>query len=195
MTDPDRAMVRDFIGIFSKLSDRAEAAKTSPSPSPSPTTATAPPAAPKPRLTTSERPDTATGWLELARKQPPAEAVASIREALILSPGWIDAEAALCAALAATKDAAALPACTTALEKRPDDILLLSHRSSAYVRTGRPREGLADLDKIIAKNPAPTWLRVRARVREMAGDEKGARADLERSCELGHQPTCREIGK
>jgi hypothetical protein len=190
LADGDREMVNNFLSVFSKLSDQAQAQKSAQSSPSSPSTASTP--SPSSR---ADRPQTATGWLELAKKQQPADAVASIREALILSPRWIEAEAALCMALSSARDAAALSACDTALQRRPDDIMLLSSRATARVRMGRAAEALPDLDKIVAKNPDPTWLRVRSRARELSGDEKGARLDLERACDLGHAATCREIGK
>jgi hypothetical protein len=60
----------------------------------------------------AREPATAQGWLELARTQPPALAVLSVRRALELQPGWRDAERQLCALYTVLGDpGAAAPPC------------------------------------------------------------------------------------
>ena len=59
-------------------------------------------------------PTTAQGWLDLAKTQPPADAVVSVRQALDLQPGWRAAEQQLCALLVVLGDpGAGAPPCTT----------------------------------------------------------------------------------
>jgi hypothetical protein len=137
-------------------------------------------------------PTTAQGWLELAATQPPAEAVTSIRQALALSPTWLDAQIALCASLAATKDAGALAACEVPLRRKPDDVALLASHGAALLQTGDAKAALIDLDRVVAADPDPKWRRLRARARTAAGDTTGARQDLEHACQLGDAAACNE---
>ena len=174
MNDGDRQLMGDFIHVFDKaLSSQ-------------PSTGSTPP---PPRGST---PTTASGWLELAATQPPTEAVASIRQALALSPTWLDAQIALCASLAAAKDAGAIGACDVAIRRRPDDVGLLVARGAARLQTGDPKAALVDLDKAVALDPEPKWRRLRARARAAAGDTAGAQKDLDNACQLGDATACNE---
>ncbi|MBA3500373.1 MAG: protein kinase, partial [Deltaproteobacteria bacterium] len=94
----DKALVRDFVGLFSKALDSK----------PSPTFSSE---------TGAPLPTTATGWFERARSQQPADAVASLRQALTLNPEWPEAQHALCLALAATKDDGAIDVCTKSVKR------------------------------------------------------------------------------
>ncbi|NVB85190.1 MAG: protein kinase, partial [Kofleriaceae bacterium] len=174
MNEGDRQLMGDFIHVFDK------ALSTAPSNTGSP---------PPPRGST---PTTASGWLELAATQPPTEAIASIRQALALSPTWLDAQVALCAALAAAKDPGALGACDTAIRRKPDDAGLLVARGSARLQAGDPKAALVDLDKAVALDPEPKWRRLRARARSAAGDTAGAQKDLDNACQLGDAAACNE---
>ncbi|HEY5921324.1 MAG TPA: protein kinase [Kofleriaceae bacterium] len=145
---------------------------------------------PPPKYVTA--PTTASGWLELAATQPPAEAVASIRQALALSPTWLDAQIALCAALAASKDAGAVAACEVALKRKPDDVALLVAHGAALLQTGNAQAALVDLDKAVKADPDPKWRRLRARARTAVGDAAGAKQDLEHACQLGDAAACSE---
>jgi len=137
-------------------------------------------------------PSTASGWLELAATQPPAEAVTSIRQALALSPTWLDAQIALCAALAANKDTGAIAACEVALRRKPDDVALLVAHGAALLQAGDAKAALVDLDRAIAADPDPKWRRLRARARTAAGDAAGAKQDLDHACQLGDAAACTE---
>jgi serine/threonine protein kinase len=170
--DPqDRALVGGFIDLFGRALDHADGT-TKPPPSGTPTTA--------------------RGWLELAARQPPAEAVTSIRQALALSPTWLDAQMALCATLAVAKDPGAVAACEVALRRKPDDVAMLAARGAALLHAGDAQRALADLDRVVAADPDPKWRRLRARARSATGDTAGARKDLDHACELGDAVACSE---
>jgi predicted Zn-dependent protease len=171
MDPKDRELVGGMIDLFGRALDTADG-KTPPPP--------------------SGRPTTASGWLELATTQPPAEAVASIRQALALSPTWLDAQMALCAALAVTKDPGALAACDVALRRKPDDVAMLAARGAALLESGDATRALRDLDRVVAADPDPKWRRLRARARAAAGDAAGAKQDLEHACQLGDAAACSE---
>ena len=173
MDPKDRELVGGFISLFGRALDHADG--TTPPPRPPGTT-----------------PTTATGWLELAATQPPADSVISIRHALALSPTWLDAQIALCAALAASKDAGAVAACEVALRRRPDDVGLLAAHGAALLEAGEARRALGDLDRVVAADPDPRWRRLRARARARAGDSDGAKQDLEHACQLGDAAACHE---
>jgi protein kinase-like protein len=174
MAPSDRALLGSFITLFGKALDARDAN-------------------PRPART-GLAPTTATGWLELAADQSPPDAVASIRHALTLQPGWPKAQSALCVALAAAHDPGAVPACDTALRSRPDEIPVLGARAAARLDTGDPADAaaaLADLDRVVAADPDPLWRRLRARARELTGDHAGAQRDLTNACELGDAAACK----
>ncbi len=64
----------------------------------------------------SGSPTTARAWLQRAAKQPPSEAIGSLRHALEIDPDWAEAQSALCRALVATHDHDIEPACKHACE-------------------------------------------------------------------------------
>lgn len=171
MDPKDRELVGGMIELFGRALDQA-GGRTPPPP--------------------TTRPTTAQGWLELAATQPPEQAVASIRQALALSPTWLDAQRALCAALAAAKDAGAVAACDVALRRRPDDVALLAARGAALLESGDVARALVDLDRVVAADPDPKWRRLRAKARAAAGNDAGARQDLEHACQLGDAAACTE---
>ena len=170
IADSDRALVRDFMGLFDKALDVSS--KQPPSKYNGP------------------RPTTATGWLELARSQEPADAVVSIRHALTLSPDWPEAQDMLCVVLAATKDAGAIDVCTISIKRDSTDVALRAARGASLVHAGRHVEALQDLDVVVAADPAPEWRRLRATARSAAGDDAGAQKDLEHACQLGDAVAC-----
>lgn len=174
-SDSDKALVRDFVGLFSKAIDASSKAPSGA------------------RRVAGTTPTTATGWLELARTQEGAEAVASIRQALALSPDWPVAQDALCLALAAVDDPGAIEVCTRSLARSPRDLGLHAARASVLMKTDRHAEALADLDAVIALDPAPKWRRVRAAARLKAGDAAAAKQDLEHACQLGDAVACQEL--
>ena len=170
VTDSDKALVRDFMGLFNKALDTTS--KSAPSSRPGGT------------------PTTATGWLELAKTQEPADAVGSLRHALTLSPDWPEAQDLLCVTLAATKDEGAIDVCTKSIKRAPADTTLRAARGLALVHAERQVEALADLDAVVAADPAPKWRRLRATARSAAGDAAGAQKDLEHACQLGDAIAC-----
>ena len=173
-TEGDKELLHDFVGLLgTAMASRDDS-----------------PAAPA-----GEQPTTARGWLRLASKQPPVEAVASIRRALALNPGWAEAQGALCVALAAAKDPGALPPCDTAVRARPGDTAVLAARGSARVHAGQFADALLDLDRVVAADPDPRWRRLRAQAREGAGDRAGAQRDLTDACQLGDAVACQLTSK
>jgi hypothetical protein len=172
MDPKDRELVGGIVNIFGRALDKMPDH--------------APPAA------NGTPPTTASGWLELAATQQPADAVVSIRRALALSPTWLDAQIALCAALAATNDPGALGACETALRRKPDDVTLLAAHGAALLQAGDAKAALVDLDRVVTADPDPKWRRLRARARTAAGDTAGAKQDLAHACQLGDAKACGE---
>jgi hypothetical protein len=169
MDPKDRALVGGFISLFGRALDHVDG-KPPPSPGTTPTTA--------------------SGWLELAATLTPADAVVSIRHALALSPTWLDAQIALCAALAAAKDPGAVAACEVALRRKPDNVTLLVAHGAALLEAGDARRALVDLDRAVAADPDPRWRRLRARARTATGDTAGAKQDLDHACQLGDAAAC-----
>jgi hypothetical protein len=169
MAEGDRALLRDFVGLFGRAMDASERSGATPS---------------------GARPTTATGWFELAKTQPPAEAVTSLRHALRTNPEWPAAQDALCVALAGTKDEGAIEVCSKAIARSPTDLALRGARGATLVLARRPVEALADLDIVVAGDPAPMWRRVRAAARSAAGDDAGAAQDLAHACQLGDAVAC-----
>ena len=172
VSDSDKALVRDFMGLFSKALDTTNS-------KPAPSSGTG-----------GRTPTTATGWVELARTQEPKDAVVSLRHALTLSPDWPDAQDALCLALAATQDEGAIEVCTKSVKRSPRDVGLHAARAAALINANRHAEALADLDAVVAADPAPKWRRARASARAKAGDDAGAQKDLAHACELGDAVAC-----
>jgi tetratricopeptide (TPR) repeat protein len=172
VSDSDKALLHDFMGMFSKALDATN--KSPPSPS----------------LPGGSRPTTAAGWLELAKSQAPGDAVTSIRQALTLSPDWPAAQDALCVALASTKDPGAIAICTTSVRRDPANVTLHAARGAALVNADRHAEALADLDAVVAADPSPQWRRLRSAARAAAGDAAGAKKDLADACQLGDALAC-----
>ncbi len=169
--DDDRALMHEFVSLFRTAIDATADRPGSSAP--------------------ETRPSTARGWYELARSQPPAQAVTSIRHALRLSPDWLDAQIVLCSSLAATQDEGAVSACTAALERRPRDPALRGARGVAHLHAGRPNDAIADLDLAIAVDPDPAWRRLRGFAKRAVGDVQGAARDLAGACRLGDAEACR----
>jgi hypothetical protein len=167
--ESDKAIVRDFMGLFGKALDASSKA---------------------PKAPPGGAPTTASGWLQLAKTQDPIDAVTSVRHALTLSPDWPEAQDMLCVMLAATKDAGAIDACKKPIERDPRSMALRAARGVAYVNADRPVEALADLDAVVAADPDPKWRRLRAKARSAAGDDAGAQTDLEHACQLGDAVAC-----
>ena len=112
MDDRDRELVHDVVGVFGKFIDVA--AKDGGA-----------------HLTVNGQPVNAKGWLQKAAGQPPSEAIDSVRHALALEPGWVDAQIALCIEMSAAEDDGAIDACDTALASKPGDVVSRAARAKA----------------------------------------------------------------
>ncbi|MBT9516655.1 MAG: tetratricopeptide repeat protein [Methyloversatilis discipulorum] len=103
-------------------------------------------------------------WLVLAQRTGREDAWDAV---LRLAPGLLD-------------DEALLPALQHRLRRSPGDMRLLGEIVAAYERQGRPREGIAFLQKITASSPTPQALKALADLAERAGDIDLALATLAR---------------
>jgi hypothetical protein len=133
MNDNDRAFAHDVLGLMGQA---LEVVKKQPQP----------PKHAEEEATPFGSPTTATGWLELAAKQEPADAVRSVRHALALNPTWLQAQLALCTTLSAADGEGALAACDIALRRRPNDGPALVARARARRATGDHDGAAADLE-------------------------------------------------
>ncbi|HEY6033330.1 MAG TPA: protein kinase [Kofleriaceae bacterium] len=126
--ESDRALAKDMVGVFGEAMARAGVDI-------------------KPDPHAGERiPTTATGWLQRAGTEEPAEALASVRHALELEPTSYEAQLALCIELAANhRDADAIAACDTVLAKKPKDTYALLARGRAKAAAGDTAGAKADL--------------------------------------------------
>lgn len=126
--ESDRALAKDMVGVFGEAMARAGVDI-------------------KPDTHAGERiPTTATGWLQRAGTEEPAEALASVRHALELEPTSYEAQLALCIELAANhQDAAAIAACDGVLAKKPKDTYALLARGRAKAAAGDTAGSRADL--------------------------------------------------
>jgi hypothetical protein len=117
--ESDRALAKDMVGVFGEAMSRAGVdIKVDPH--------------------AGQRiPTTATGWLQRAGTEEPADALASVRHALELEPTSYEAQLALCIELAANhRDADAITACDTVLAKKPKDPYALLARGRAKSAAG-----------------------------------------------------------
>jgi hypothetical protein len=170
ISESDKQLVRGMMGLFDKALDAS--GRTSATP-------------------TGSAPTTAKGWLELAKTQEPTAALKSIRHALVIEPDWVEAQDALCVALAASKDATALEVCAKSIVRSPSAVPLRAARATALIHANRGAEAIADLDAVITADPSPQWRRLRATARSAAGDDAGARKDLADACRLGDTVACK----
>jgi hypothetical protein len=92
-------------------------------------------------------PTTAAGWLELAAKQEPADAVRSVRHALAINPTWLQAQLALCTTLSAAGGDEAIAACDIALRRQPSSGAALLARARARRSAGDHEGAGADLER------------------------------------------------
>ena len=171
-TEADRALARDMVGLLGEAVTHG-----------APTTSS-----------TDRIPTTADGWLRLAVKQEPTQALASVRHALELDPKSANAHGMLCVELSAAKDPQAVEACDTALAMKPGQAAVLDARGVAKHDRGDVDGALVDFDAAIAADPAPSYRRHRAQTRSAAGDSAGARSDLDvldASCKAGSAAACK----
>ena len=126
--ESDRVLAKDMVGVFGEAMTRAGIDI-------------------KPDPHAGERiPTTATGWLQRAGTEEPADALASVRHALELEPTSYEAQLALCIELAANhEDADAIAACDTVLAKKPKDTYALLARGRAKSAAGDTAGAKADL--------------------------------------------------
>ncbi|HET9989557.1 MAG TPA: serine/threonine-protein kinase [Kofleriaceae bacterium] len=125
--ESDRALTKDMLGLFGEAMARSGVEiKTDPH--------------------ARERiPTTATGWLQRAGTEEPADALASVHHALELEPTSYEAQLALCIELAANhRDADAIAACDTILAKKKNAYALLA-RGRAKAAAGDTAGAKADL--------------------------------------------------
>ncbi|HVK75663.1 MAG TPA: protein kinase [Kofleriaceae bacterium] len=162
------AVAREMIDLFGIVVERGAAAGPSDGP----------------------RPATATGWLTLARSQPPREAVASVRQALALQPTWGAAQLELCRLLVDLADPGAGAACDAAVRLRPDDPAARGLRAIELGRAGEHARAIAELTKVIAVDGDVRWRVARGRLHARAGDHAAAATDLARACQLGEASAC-----
>jgi Flp pilus assembly protein TadD len=126
--ESDRALAKDMVGVFGEAMTRAGVdIKVDPH--------------------AGQRiPTTATGWLQRAGTEEPADALASVRHALELEPTSYEAQLALCIELAANhRDADAIAACDTVLAKKPKDPYALLARGRAKSAAGDAAGAKTDL--------------------------------------------------
>lgn len=171
LDDKDRELVHDVVGVFGKFIDVA--AKDNG----------------EHRVGPDGNPITANGWLRKANAQKGAAAVASVRKALELEPGNVDARFALCLELASVDDPEAVAACDTSLLHR-DDVMAHAARGKALIKAGNPKAALADLDLVVSRDRDVRWKRLRASARKAAGDAVGAKRDLDDACKGGDAKAC-----
>ncbi|MFC3691910.1 tetratricopeptide repeat protein [Chenggangzhangella methanolivorans] len=92
----------------------------------------------------------ATAYLMLEQR---ALAIADLQTAASLAPQAAEVRAGLCAAIAESDPAAAMPHCDIAIRLDPEDAPSLNNRSTALGLLGRDEEALADLDRAVALAP------------------------------------------
>src|SRR3569832_1680221 len=126
--ESDRALAKDMVGVFGEAMSRAGVDI-------------------KPDPHAGERiPTTATGWLQRAGTEEPADALASVRHALELEPTSYEAQLALCIELAANhRGAGAGAAGETGLAKKPKATYALLARGRAKAAAGDTAGAKADL--------------------------------------------------
>src|SRR3569833_1380049 len=106
--ESDRALAKDMVGEYGEAMSRA-GVDIKPAPHAG-----------------ARIPPSAAGWLQRAGTVEPADALASVRHALVLEPTSYEAQLALCIELAAIhRDADAIAACDTVLAKKPKDTYAL----------------------------------------------------------------------
>ena len=68
------------------------------------------------------------------------------------------------------------------------------HRGLAHYHLGETEAALSDMNAAIERrSDDPTMYTNRYLVLQHAGRTTEARADLQRACDLGHQPACTEL--
>lgn len=141
------------------------------------------------------RPRSAQAWVDLSMTQAePEAALASLRRAIALDPGYVPAHTGLCRHLTQHDARGAIEACTRAAELAPRDGSVYMHRGLAHYYLGDTAAALRDLDRAAELSPRDAIVFTnRYLVRSHAGQDARAREDLARACELGHDAACTEL--
>jgi tetratricopeptide (TPR) repeat protein len=141
------------------------------------------------------QPTNAEAWVDLSMAQAdPDEALASVDRAIATAPAYRRAYVRRCTILARAQRPDAVPACTRAMEAAPDDPWTQMHRGLAHYHLGATEPALRDLNAAIARSANdPVMYTNRYLVLQHAGRTAEARADLQKACDLGHQPACDEL--
>ncbi|MBK9037233.1 MAG: protein kinase [Myxococcales bacterium] len=165
-TPEERALARDFVGLFGKVLDASAAQRAG-----------------------EADPTSARGWFERSRREPPADAVASLRQAVALAPDWPEAYRDLCVRLLQTgADAGA--ACARALELAPRDHEVRGLRAITLLQAKDYQAAIADLTQVIAADDTAAWRIGRGKAYARLGQRKAAVADFARACKLGDADGC-----
>lgn len=124
----------------------------------------------------------ATAYLMLERRD---LAIADLQRAASLAPKTAEVRAGLCAALAETEPAGALPHCDIAIRLDPEDSPSFNNRSTALGLLGRDDEALADLDRAVALSPDEVIFRANRAISLMEfGRFDDAAADVDHALAL-----------
>ncbi len=176
----EAALLRDFLGLMSKVVDRTT----------SPTSATDP-VAPAPAPALGPEPTTAAGWMARADTQAPAQALTSIERALVLQPTWQPALDRLCRLQIKAGRPEAAHTCTQVAAAHPDVIEWIGLRGLARVMAGQHKAALADFDTMLSRAPDPRWHLARGLAHYERGEYPAARHDLHLACTAGVAEACR----
>ncbi len=160
----DVALARGIVGLFGKVADAAVAQNATPT--------------------------TARGWFERSRREPPTDAVVSLRRALELEPAWPEAAHDLCLRLLQLHAADAGAACERALALAPTDAETRGMRGAARLIAGDYPGAIADLTQVIAVADGPVWRVGRGKAYRKLGKAAEARADFRRACAQGDRDAC-----
>lgn len=160
----DVALAKGIVGLFGKVADAAVAQNATPT--------------------------TARGWFERSRREPPTDAVYSLRHALELEPDWPEAAHDLCLRLLQLHAADAGAACDRALALAPTDVETRGMRGAARLIAGDYPGAIADLTQVIRADDGPVWRVGRGKAYRKLGKHVEARADFRRACAQGDRDAC-----
>ncbi|MBL8627557.1 MAG: serine/threonine protein kinase [Myxococcales bacterium] len=160
----DVALARGIVGLFGKVADAAVAQNATPT--------------------------TARGWFERSRREPPTDAVFSLRRALELEPAWPEAAHDLCLRLLQLHATDAGAACDRALALAPTDVETRGMRGAARLIAGDYPGAIADLTQVIRADDGPVWRVGRGKAYRKLGKAAEARADFRRACAQGDRDAC-----
>jgi tetratricopeptide (TPR) repeat protein len=82
---------------------------------------------------------------------------------------------------------------TKAITLAPSDAVSYTNRGQAYMKLGQPDKAVSDFNQAVLFDPLnPLLYFLRAQAWKAKDDPFNMTADLKVSCELGHEPACRE---